>query len=292
MREKHVSMIDITPKKETEREAVAYARIRMNPETLKLIKEGKLIKGDVLTTAEIAGIMAAKKTPYLLPLCHPLLLTNVKVEFDLPDEGNSVEVTATAKGIGKTGMEMEALVAASISVLTIYDMCKGVDKDMTIEEVYLLRKGGGKSGMYIAPQRKARLVAICLSPEKGTKKEPIAEGWIEEGKGLSGDAHAGGIREVSLLAIESIQKARRQGMKLNPGDSAENLVTSGIDLMALPLGTKLHIGNEVIIEVTQIGKEYHRGDFKLLPEEGIFARVIQGGLIKVGDDMRIGRDQR
>jgi cyclic pyranopterin phosphate synthase len=292
MREKHVSMIDITAKEETEREAVACARIRMRPETLKLIKGGEIVKGDVLAVAQIAGIMAAKKTPYLLPLCHQLLLTNIKVEFSLPDDGDFIEVTATAKGIGKTGMEMEALIAASISVLTIYDMCKGVDKDMIIEEVYLLRKGGGKSGMYIAPQTKARLVAICLSLEKGTKKEPVAQGWLEEGKGLSGDAHAGGIREVSLLAIESIQKMRGQGIKLNPGDSAENLVTSGIDLVNLPLGTKLHIGKEAVVEVSQIGKETHPGDFKLLPQEGIFARVMQGGLIRVGDDVRISYDQR
>jgi cyclic pyranopterin phosphate synthase len=290
MEEKHVSMIDITPKPETEREAVAYARVRLNPETLKLIEEGKIAKGDVLTTAEVAGIMAAKKTPYLLPLCHPLLLTNVKIEFNLPHGGDFIEVTATAKGVGKTGMEMEALIAASISALTIYDMCKGEDREMVIEEVYLLRKGGGKSGTYTAPQRKARLIAICLSPEKGTKKEPIAQGWMEEGKGLCGDVHAGSMRQVSLLAVESIQRARGQGMKLNPGDSAENLVTSGVDLMTLPLGTKLYIGNEVVIEVSEIGKEYHGGDFKLLPQEGIFARVREGGLIKVGDEVRI--DQR
>jgi len=287
MQERHVSMVDITPKKETEREAVACARIVMRPETLKLIKRGEIAKGDVLTAAQIAGIMAAKKTPYLLPLCHQLLLTNIKVEFNLPHDGDFIEVTAAAKGTGRTGMEMEALVAAAISVLTIYDMCKGVDKDMTIEEIYLTKKGGGKSGIYTAPHREAKLIAICLSQEKGTKKEPIARGWLEEEKGLSGDAHAGGIREVSLLAVESIQKMRRQGVKLSPGDSAENLVTSGIDLLSLPLGTKLHIGKDALIEVSQIGKETHPGDFKLLPQEGIFARVTQGGLIRVGDDIRI-----
>ena len=289
MGERHVSMVDITPKKETEREAVACARIRMRPETLRLIKGGEIAKGDVLTTAQIAGIMAAKKTPYLLPLCHQLLLTNVKVEFSLPDDGDFIEITTAAKGTGRTGMEMEALVAAAISALTVYDMCKGVDKDMTIEEIYLMGKGGGRSGVYIAPQSKARLVAICLSQEKGTTKEPVAQGWLEEEKGLSGDAHAGGLREVSLLAIESIQKMRGQGIKLNPGDSAENLVTSGIDLVSLPLGTKLHIGKEAVVEVSQIGKETHPGDFKLLPQEGIFARVIQGGLIRVGDDVSISK---
>jgi len=143
-------MLDVTQKKETERQAVAKGRVQMEPATLELIRKGELKKGDVLAVAKTAGIMAAKETHRLIPLCHPLQLTHVAVEFDLPENGNFVEITASVKGVGKTGFEMEALVAVSVSALTIYDMCKAVDKSMTIGEIRLVRKSGGKSGLYLA----------------------------------------------------------------------------------------------------------------------------------------------
>jgi len=141
-----VSMIDIGEKPDTEREAVAKGWVRMQPSTLKLLREGGLAKGDALAAAQVAGVMAAKRTPELIPLCHPLLLTDVKVEFQLDEEHSVVEVRATVKSKGKTGVEMEALTAVAISALTIYDMCKGVDPGMRIEEIRLVRKSGGKSG--------------------------------------------------------------------------------------------------------------------------------------------------
>jgi len=150
-------MIDVTRKKETERHAVATGRIKMKPATLGLIRKGSLQKGDVLAVAKTAGIMAAKETHRLIPLCHPLHLTHVEVEFDLPENSRtprpgerSIEITASTKGLGKTGFEMEALVAVTVSALTIYDMCKTVDRSMTIEEIHLVRKSGGKSGTYVA----------------------------------------------------------------------------------------------------------------------------------------------
>ena len=145
-----IHMIDVTQKKETERQAVAKGKVQMKPTTLGLIRRGELEKGDVLAVAKTAGIMAAKETHRLIPLCHSLQLTHIAVKFNLPDNGNSVEITASAKGIGKTGFEMEALVAVSVSALTIYDMCKAVDKSMTIGEIRLIRKSGGKSGLYVA----------------------------------------------------------------------------------------------------------------------------------------------
>ena len=145
-----IHMIDVTQKKETERQAVAKGKVQMEPATLGLIRKGELEKGDVLTVAKTAGIMAAKETHRLIPLCHPLHLTHIAVEFHMPENGNSVEITASAKGIGKTGFEMEALVAVSVSALTIYDMCKTVDRSMTIGEIRLIRKSGGKSGLYLA----------------------------------------------------------------------------------------------------------------------------------------------
>ena len=122
----------------------------MKHATLELIRKRGLEKGDVLAVAKTAGILAAKETHRLIPLCHPLQLTHIAVEFSLPDNGNYVEIVASAKGTGKTGFEMEALVAVSVSALTIYDMCKAVDRSMTIGEVRLVRKSGGKSGLYLA----------------------------------------------------------------------------------------------------------------------------------------------
>jgi cyclic pyranopterin phosphate synthase len=147
---RQIHMIDVTQKKETERQAIAKGKVQMKPTTLEFIRKGELAKGDVLAVAKTAGIMAAKETHRLIPLCHPLQLTHIAVEFNLPENGNSVQVTASAKGVGKTGFEMEALVAVSVSALTIYDMCKAVDKSMAIGEIHLIRKSGGRSGLYLA----------------------------------------------------------------------------------------------------------------------------------------------
>ncbi|WP_374830836.1 cyclic pyranopterin monophosphate synthase MoaC [Paenochrobactrum pullorum] len=139
-------MVDVGDKQETERLAVAEASIVMRPETLALILSGNAAKGDVLATARIAGIMAAKKTADLIPLCHPLMLTKVGIEIE-PDENlPGFKVTANARLKGRTGVEMEALTAASVTCLTIYDMAKAVDKGMTIQNIHLIEKHGGKSG--------------------------------------------------------------------------------------------------------------------------------------------------
>ena len=145
-----IRMIDVTQKRETKRQAVARGKVQMKAATLDLIRKVGLENGDVLAVAKTAGIMAAKETHRLIPLRHPLHLTNVAVEFYLPENGDFVEITASAKGVGKTGFEMEALVAVSVSALTIYDMCKAVDRGMTIGEIHLIRKSGGKSGLYLA----------------------------------------------------------------------------------------------------------------------------------------------
>ena len=140
-------MVDVGQKGDTVREAVARGRVVMKPGTLEQIKTASLKKGDVLAVARVAGIMAAKRTPELIPLCHPILIDTISVDFDL-SANDSVGIIATAKSTGRTGVEMEALVAASVSALTIYDMCKSVDKEMTITEIYLESKKGGKSGTY------------------------------------------------------------------------------------------------------------------------------------------------
>ena len=138
-------MVDVGQKPDTERVAVAKGAVKMQPETFELIKTGQVKKGDVLAVAQVAGISAAKQTPNLIPMCHPIAITSVAMDFDMqaPD---TVEITATVKCTGKTGVEMEAITAVSVSALTIYDMCKAVDRGMRIENVRLVKKSGGKSG--------------------------------------------------------------------------------------------------------------------------------------------------
>lgn len=145
-REGRVQMVDVGAKAETERIATAKGQVTMKPETLRLIVEQGLPKGDVLTTAQLAGIMAAKQTPNLIPLCHPLLLTKIDVSFDIDEAVSCIEVTATVHVRGQTGVEMEALTAVCVAALTIYDMAKAVEKTMRIENVRLVQKSGGKSG--------------------------------------------------------------------------------------------------------------------------------------------------
>ena len=143
-------MVDVADNSHTTRVGVATGRIAMLPGTLALIQSGTAKKGDVLGIARIAGIQAAKKTSDLIPLCHPLALTRVAVEFAIDEATHSVNCTATVETVGQTGVEMEALTAVQVALLTIYDMCKAVDRGMTMTDVHLLEKHGGKSGSYVA----------------------------------------------------------------------------------------------------------------------------------------------
>lgn len=146
-------MVDITEKNVTERTAVATGEIVMNKETLEAVKKGNIKKGDVLGVARIAAIMAAKQTHSLIPMCHNILLTNAKIEFSFDDEGNKILIKSTVKTTGKTGVEMEALTMVAIAGLTIYDMCKSMDKFMVIGEITLVEKHGGKSGDWIKNEK-------------------------------------------------------------------------------------------------------------------------------------------
>lgn len=147
--ENRVRMIDVGEKPDSERESVARGRMKMQPSTLELVRKRNLPKGDALTAAQVAGIMAAKRTPQLIPLCHPLLINEVKVDFAFDEGGEELEITASVRTVGKTGVEMEALTAVAVSALTIYDMCKGVDPAVQIQNIRLIRKRGGKSGEVI-----------------------------------------------------------------------------------------------------------------------------------------------
>jgi len=146
----HARMVDVSAKAETHRVATARGRVVMLPETLALIAEGKLPKGDVFAVARIAGIMAAKQTSSLIPLCHPLAITGVEVQLTPDASAPAVEIEATVRTTGQTGVEMEALTAVSVAALTVYDMCKAVERTMRIEDVRLVAKSGGKSGDFRA----------------------------------------------------------------------------------------------------------------------------------------------
>ncbi|WP_416188553.1 cyclic pyranopterin monophosphate synthase MoaC [Paratractidigestivibacter sp.] len=296
-------MVDVSAKEATQRVARAAGFVRMAPETLELVRTGGCKKGDVLAVAQVAGIMAAKRCWELVPMCHPIQLTGVDVRFSLFDGekdgvGCGVAIEAECRCCGQTGVEMEALTAASVAGLTIYDMLKAAQRDMVIDQVRLLEKSGGKSGHFVredtsdsnAPQATGTVVAVSVSERKGTRKVPQDAIKLVVGAGVSGDAHAGNWhRQVSLLPEESVDLMCEKLPKLAAGDFAENILTRGIDLKALPVGTVLRVG-EAELAITQIGKTCHNdceirrltGDC-VMPREGVFAVVTRGGLVRPGD---------
>lgn len=298
-----VHMIDVSSKTETRRCATAEGFLRMRRETLKMIREGLIPKGDVLSVSQTAGMLAAKQTAHLIPLCHPLLPASIEVTFDIWSSEDGVTIRGTVIGIGRTGFEMEALIAVTIAALNLYDMCKNVEKGMLLESVRLVSKSGGKSGRYEAnaPSRiaqRGQVVAVSLGYDMGPKR-PVAEAVLEEGVGFRGDIHAGTERQVSLLALETVERflgilrelnpvmMETQKIRIDPGDSAENLLIQGIHLAGLPIGAQLRVGPEAIIEVIQVGKEFHKPGFFLLPLEGVFGSVVRGGVVKPGAEVTV-----
>lgn len=300
-----IRMIDVSAKSETLRSASAECFVRMQPATLRLIRAGDLPKGDVVAVSQTAGVLAAKQTPALLPLCHPLLPGSIEVSLDTAGSEEGVRLRATVSGSGRTGFEMEALMAVTVAALNVYDMCKNVDRTIVIERTRLVAKSGGRSGPYHADAERVmvgRVVAVCLGLDRGPKK-PVEQAVLQAGVGLVGDSHAGSERQVSLLAVETVEKLRQalsqvnpgmmrsQGVRIEPGDSAENLLLEGVELVSLPVGTKLRLGAEAVVEVTQIGKQFHKPGFFLLPMEGAFGVVLQGGTVRPGDAVVVLRPE-
>jgi cyclic pyranopterin phosphate synthase len=318
-------MVDVGGKASTRRVARAGARVWMAPATMRLLQEQALPKGDVLAVAKVAGIMAAKRTSELVPLCHPLSLTQVDLVFTVVEQESRVDIECVTRTEDRTGVEMEALTGAAVAAITIYDMCKAVDRGMVIGDIRLLEKTGGKED-YVRPDDAATaalaaarlgqvaanalpaaiagpapavvpagtVVAVNVSEAKGERKKAVPEVVLLAEHGIEGDAHAGTWhRQVSLLAQESIDKMTARGLDVGPGDFAENITVIGLDVAALPLGTTLDLG-EALVEVTQIGKECHTrcaiyqqaGDC-VMPREGIFVRVLRGGRVAPGDAVRV-----
>jgi cyclic pyranopterin phosphate synthase len=283
-------MVDVQEKQATQRTAIASSFIRMEAASVDAVKENSVKKGDVLATARIAGIQAAKQCSNLIPLCHPLMISKVEISFELSRRG--IHCFATVALVGQTGVEMEALTAASVAALTIFDMTKAVDKCMSIESTRLEFKSGGKSGVFTRGLA-GTVLAINLSKEKGEQKTSTPEkvNFIE-GQGIEGDAHAGdGHRQISLLDQSSIDQLRAKGLSLKAGDFAENITSSGIDLPSLPVGSRLRIG-QALLEITQIGKEchtrcaiYHQAGDCVMPRDGVFAQVVEGAQVRAGDSI-------
>lgn len=291
--EGRAKMVNVGEKDDTKRAATATCTVVMKEETLNRIKEGQIKKGDVLAVAQVGGIMAAKNTAQAIPMCHNIFITGVDIKFELGT--NTVDIFATVKTIGKTGVEMEALNACGTTALTIYDMCKAIDRGMKVENLRLLEKEGGKSGHFIAENKEGIVLDVNLSEKKGVIKTPVEKGVLKIDHGLVGDAHAGDWhRQVSLLAEESINKMRAQGLPdLKDGDFAENITTKGLILHEIPVGTVFTMGTAVL-EVTQIGKKCHAGctikqqvGSCIMPTEGIFAKVLKDGEVKKGDKIKI-----
>ena len=302
-------MVDVSAKEGTQRVARAAGFVHMEPATLELVRTGGCKKGDVLAVAQVAGIMAAKRCWELVPMCHPIQLTGVDVRFELSDAPCGVAIEAECRCCGQTGVEMEALTAASVAGLTIYDMLKAVQRDMVVSDVRLLEKSGGKSGHFLLgwvaevdngtvplSTSDGVVVATSISTKKGTRKVPQESIRLEVGLGVAGDAHAGAWhRMVSLLPEESVDEMRELLPKLAAGDFAENILTRGLSLKDLPVGTVLEVG-ECELAMTQIGKkchsdcEIHRITGKcVMPTDGVFAVVTRGGTVRPGDPIRIRR---
>jgi cyclic pyranopterin phosphate synthase len=317
-------MVDVGDKTPTCRMARVGARVWMAPSTMDLLKRQALPKGDVLAVARVAGIMAAKRTSELVPLCHPLALTHVDVVFSVAADEPRLDIECITRTEDRTGVEMEALTGATVAAITIYDMCKAVDRGMIIGDVRLLEKTGGKED-FLRPDESGRaqdipvpvvrapdaagatprdpapdplpagsVVTVNVSASKGERKKPVPEVTLVADHGIENDAHAGSChRQVSLLAQESIDAMVATGLHVGPGDFAENITTVGLEVAALPLGTTLHLG-EALVAVTQIGKEphshcaiHHQAGDCAMPREGIFVRVIKGGRVAPGDRVAV-----
>jgi cyclic pyranopterin phosphate synthase len=261
--ERRARMVDVTDKPATDRSAEAEGFVRMNAETLALIRGGAVKKGDVLAVAQVAGVMAAKRTWELVPMCHPL-------------------------------------------ALTIYDMCKAVQRDMELDSVRLVSKSGGKSGVFHRDAETGKgaawlgkVVSVNVSEKKGLRKHAVDAIELKLGVGIAGDAHAGNWhRQVSLLSEESVDTMRAMGLDaLTPGAFAENINTVGIELKTLPVGTRLAVG-DCLLAVTQIGKECHNDGCAIqkatgrcvMPTDGIFAVVLRGGTVRGGDTIEVVTD--
>ncbi len=285
----YARMVDVSDKQDTVRVARAQAIVCMQPETLAMIREGTIKKGDVLSVAQVAGIMGAKHTAQIIPMCHPIFLSGVDLDFCMDEVWCSIIITSQAKTTGKTGVEMEALTAVTWPALTIYDMCKHWIAG-ELNDIRMLEKSGGKCGhlsnsklnkswvRWARALIQGRLYSICISSERGQLKNEVDEAQLVQGYGIENDSHAGDWgRQVTCLAKESVEKVNQEkNLQIGPGQFAENLLIEGLDFPSVGVAES-QIGAEAILEVSQIGKRDHPSivtetfGVSLLPYEVCFA---------------------
>lgn len=269
-----INMVSVSNKESVRRIAKAYGKVKLLPEVINLIKENKIKKGNVLTTAKIAGIMSAKNTSGIIPLCHNIPIELIDIDFKLND--SSLEIFSNVESFTKTGVEMEALTAVSVAALTIYDMCKSADKNIVISEIKLLEK---------LKLKKFKITSLNISKEKGVSKIPVNKILVKENFGIEGDAHASfdTDRQISLLDIHDMKLSNEDGLLFKAGDFAENITTDGINFDEIKIGTKLFLG-DVVAEVTQKSKKCHTGcniqkmtGVCAMQKMGIFAKILKSG---------------
>lgn len=280
-----MKMVNVSEKQETHRKARAMARLMVEKETIRLIKEGRIEKGDPVEASKLVGLSGTKFTAQILPFCHPIRVTSAKLETKLYEEG-IIEIYSQVECVDRTGAEMEALMACGMAALNFYDMLKRYDRRMKITDLRLLEKEGGKSGhVKLDFEFKGKVVYLGKSDKKGLK-DKVESIRLVENFGVEGDVHAGTQREVSIFPMEALSKVPKEKFTFPIDELTENITIIGIPEYILLPGKHLRIG-EAELEILQIGKEEFVDEGKpyAVSRWGRFCRVIKGGNVKLYDDV-------
>ena len=282
-----MKMINVSEKQETHRKARAIARLIVEKETIKLIKEGRVEKGDPVEASKLVGLSGTKFTAQILPFCHPIRVTSAKLETKLYDEG-VIEIYSEVECIDRTGAEMEALMACGMAALNFYDMLKRYDRWIKITDLRLLEKEGGKSGhVKLDYEFKGKVIYLGKSEKRGLK-DKVESIRLIENFGVEGDVHAGTERQVSLFPLEALAKVPKEKFTFPLDQLTENITILGIPEYVLLPGKRLRIG-EAEVEILEIGKEefVEEGKPYAVSRWGRFCRVIKGGIVSLYDDVLI-----
>ncbi|MEO0241978.1 MAG: cyclic pyranopterin monophosphate synthase MoaC [candidate division WOR-3 bacterium] len=282
-----MKMIDVSDKPENPRKALAIGRLVVEKDTIKLIKEGRIEKGDPVNASKVAGLLGLKNTPNLLPFCHPIRVTNARVDLEIFDEG-VIEVRCEVHCVDRTGAEMEALTGCAITCLNLYDMLKRYEKWARIVDVKLVEKEGGKSGhQKLCFEYTGKAINLGRSATRGPK-EKVKSIRLIANFGVEGDVHAGTEKEVSVFPLEALAKVPKDKFTFSIDDITENITIIGIPEYLLLPGKRLVIG-EAELEILQIGKEnfVNEGRPYAVSRWGRFCRVVKGGTIELYDEVRL-----
>ncbi len=282
-----MKMIDVSEKPETPRKAVAVGRLLVEKETIKLIKEGQVEKGDPVSASKTAGLLGLKNTPLLLPFCHPIKVTNARVEVELYDEG-VIEIRCEVDCVDRTGAEMEALTGCAVAALNFYDMLKRYERWARITDIRLVEKEGGKSGhVKLGYEFTGKVIYLGKSATRGFKEKVDTINLIEN-FGVEGDVHAGTEKEVSVFPLEALAKVPKEKFNFGIDEITENIAIIGIPEYVLLPGKKLQVG-EVELEIMEIGKEkfVDEGRPYAVSRWGRFCKVRKGGVLRLYDEVRV-----